>query len=70
MKALKGSSRGKAQRGQYLPAMGLDCYKWYQSQTPGDVPVKRLFPKEGRHEAVCEQGRWAPKGVDLVGVPH
>ena len=22
--------------------MGLGCYKWYQSQTPGDVSTRRL----------------------------
>ena len=26
------------QRGQYLLAVGLGCYKWYQSQTPSSVP--------------------------------
>ena len=29
----------------------------------------RLFPEGGRHEAVCQHGRWASKEVDLVGVP-
>ena len=27
--------------------MGFDCYKWYQSQTPGDVPARRLSSKGG-----------------------
>ena len=27
-------------------------------------------PKGGRHEAVCQQGRWSRRGVDLVGIPH
>ena len=31
--------------------------------------VRRLSSKGGGHEAVCQQGRWAPKGVDW-GVPH
>ena len=30
----------------------------------------RCFPKGGRHETVCKQGRWVLKGVDLVVVPH
>ena len=31
LKTLKGSPKGKAQRGQYLLAVGLGHYKWYQS---------------------------------------
>ena len=27
--------------------MSLGCYKCYQSQTPGDVPARRLSPKRG-----------------------
>ena len=49
--------------------MELDCYKWYQSQTLGDVPARRLNPKRGGHKVVCQQGRWAPKGGGLGG-PH
>ena len=45
-KTLRGSPGGKAQRGQYLLAVDLDCYKWYQSQAL----------------AVCQGGRWAPRG--------
>ena len=30
----------------------------------------RCSPKVGRHKAVCQDGRWAPKGVDLGSVPH
>ena len=33
------------------------------------MPTRTLGPEGGEHEAVCEQGRWAPKGVDW-GVPH
>ena len=55
-KALKGSPKGKTQRGQYLLAVDLGRYKWYQSQTPNDVPAFSLFPKGGRHEAVCQYG--------------
>ena len=50
-------------------AVGLGCYKWYQNQTTGDVSARRLSLEEGGHEAVCQQGRWAPKGMDW-GVPH
>ena len=45
-------------------AVGLDGYKWYQSKTPGDVPARRLIPEGGGHEALCQQGRWVPRGVD------
>ena len=45
LKTLRGSPEGKAQREQYLLAVGLGCYKWYQSQTSGDVPVKTLGPQ-------------------------
>ena len=46
-KVLKGSSKGKVQGGQYLLLVGLDSYKWYQSQTPDDVPAISLFPEGG-----------------------
>ncbi|KAG7016579.1 Protein REVEILLE 1 [Cucurbita argyrosperma subsp. argyrosperma] len=62
-KTSKGKSeKGKTQRGQYLRGLGL-----YLSQTPGDVPVKILNPEGSGHEAMCQQGRWAPKGMDY---PH
>ena len=60
-KILRGSSKGKAQRGQYLLVVDLGCYKWYKNQTPGDVLVEGWAPKEGGHEAVCQWGRWASK---------
>ena len=34
------------------------------------MPARRLSSKGGEHEAKCQQGRWALKGVDLVGGPH
>ena len=46
-KALRGSPKGKAQRGQYLLAVDLGRYKWYQSQSPDDVPAFSLFPEGG-----------------------
>ena len=46
-KTLRGNTEGKAQIGQYLLVVGLGRYKWYQSQTPGDVPARRLSPEEG-----------------------
>ena len=30
-KTLRGSPEGKAQRGQYLLAVGMICCKWYQN---------------------------------------
>ena len=47
LKTLSGSSKGEAQRGQYLLAVGLGRYKWYQSQTPSGVPARTLGLKEG-----------------------
>ena len=44
LKTLMGSPEGKVQRGQYLLAVDLGRYKWYQSQTLGDVSVGRLSP--------------------------
>ena len=68
LKTLRESSKGKVQREQYLLAVGLSRYKWYQSQTPGDVPARRLSPEEGGHEVVCQQGRWARRG--WIGRSH
>ena len=79
LKTLRGSPKREAQKGQYLPVVGFGGYKWYQSQAlgdvpvkkwyqsqaSGDVPVKRLSPEGGGHEAVCQQGRWVPKGDGL-----
>ena len=44
-KTLRGSSEGNAQRRQYLLAVSLSCYKWYQSQTPSGVPARTLGPQ-------------------------
>ena len=41
---------------------GLGAYKWYQSQTLGDVSARRLCLEGGGHKAMCQQGRWASKG--------
>ena len=43
-KALKGSPNEKTQRGQYLLAVDLERYKWYQSQTLDNVSTFLLFP--------------------------
>ena len=43
-RTLSRSMKGKTQRGQYLLVEGLGRYKWYQCQTLGDVPVRRLNP--------------------------
>ena len=67
LKTLRGSPKGK-ERGQYLLAVGLGRYKWYQSQTPGDVPARRLFPEGGRHDVGCASKDAGPRRwVDLVG---
>ena len=46
-KALRGSPKEKAQRGQYLLAVNLGRYKWYQSQSPDDVSAFSLFHEGG-----------------------
>ena len=50
--------------------MDLGRYKWYQSQTPDDVPAFSLFPEGGRHEACASKDAGPGRGVDLVAVPH
>ena len=44
-KALRGSPKGKTQIGQYLLAVDLGRYKWYQSQTSDELLAFSLFPK-------------------------
>ena len=53
LKTLRGSPKEKTQRGQYLVAVGLGRYKWYQSQTMADVLERRLSPDRDEHETVC-----------------
>ena len=64
---LRGSPNGKAQKRWYLLAVGLDCYKWYQNQTPGDVPARRLSPKGGWTRGGVPARMLAPKGGGLWG---
>ena len=40
----------------------MGCYKWYQSKTPSDVPVRRLSPDEG-----WTQGSVLAKTLGLEG---
>ena len=64
-KTLRGSPEGKAQRRQYLLVMSLDCYKWYQIWTPGDVPERRLSPEWGwRQDSVPTRTLDPEGGVD------
>ena len=65
---MRGSPKRKAQRGQYLLVVGLGRYKWYQSQTLGDVPARRLSPEGGGPKTVCQQGHWA-SNRDGLGSP-
>ena len=46
-----GSEKGKSKKDNVVD---LSCYKWYQSETPNDVSAFSLFPKRGRHKAVCQ----------------
>ena len=52
-KNLERKSKGKTQKGQYLLAVSLSYYKWYQSQTLDGVPMKTLGTS------------WALKGTGL-----
>ena len=53
-----------------MPAVGLGRYKWYQSQTPGDVPARRLVPRRAVDTRQCASKNTRPRrGVDLVEVP-
>ena len=62
LKTLRGSPKGKAERGQYLLTVSLGCYKWYQSQTLGDVPAKRLSPRRGWTRAGVPARTLGPEG--------
>ena len=44
---LEESPEGKTQREQYLLAVGLNCYKWYQSKIPGGLSARTLSPPRG-----------------------
>ena len=77
-KALWGSPKGKAQRGQYLLAVDLGRYKWYQSQTSYDVPAFSLwetlahFIKAWRRSCWTQPPLWetlGPKGGGFGGGP-
>ena len=54
----------RQQRGQYLLAVSLSRYKWYHSQTPDDVPVRRLSPEGGGHEGCASKEAGLRRGVD------
>ena len=54
-------------------------YKWYQSQTPNDVPVRTLGPKGGGFRGgptsiggrkECQREHWVQKGVDCDRTNH
>ena len=53
LKTLRESPEGEAQRGPDLLVVGLSCYKWYQSQTPGGVPARMLSSEGGGYRSVC-----------------
>ena len=46
-------------------AVGLGCYKWYQSQTRGDVPARRLSPEEGWTRSSVPTRMVGPEGGGL-----
>ena len=69
-KVLRGSPKGKAQRGQYLLAVDLGRYKWYQSQTPDDVPTFSLFPEGVDTRRCASKDAGLKREVNLGAVPH
>ena len=58
-KTLRGNSKGKAQRERYLIAVGLNYYKWQQSQALGGGPTRTLGPKG----VDCEISHWFERGT-------
>ena len=71
LKTLRESPKGKAQRGQYLLAVDLGRYKWYQSQTPDDVAARRLFPEGGQTRGRVSIRTLGPEGGGFWwGGPH
>ena len=68
LKTLRGTRKRKAQRGQYLLAVGLGRYKWYQSQILGNVQVRRLFP-EGVDTRRCASKDAGSEGGGFGGGP-
>ena len=67
-KALSRSPKWKVQRGQYLLAVDLGCYKWYQSQTPDDVSAFSVFP-QGVDMRRCASKDVGPKEGGFGGDP-
>ena len=65
LKTLRRSPNGKTQRGQYLLKVELGCYKWYQSQTSGDVPTRRLSSKGGWTRGGVPARTLGPEGGGL-----
>ena len=47
--------------------MGLGYYKWYQSQTPGDVPARRLNLEGGWTRDGVLARTLGPEGGGLGG---
>ena len=70
-KNLEGKPERESPKRQYLLAVGLGRYKWYQSQTPGDVPAKRLSPGGGWTRGGVLARTLAPKGGEVDReIPH
>ena len=62
LKTLRESSKGKAQRGQYLLEVGLDGYKWYKSQALDNVLARRLSPEGGWTQDFMPARTLGPEG--------
>ena len=70
LKELRRSPKEKVQKGQYLLAMDLNRYKWYQCQTWGNVLARRLFFEGGWTQGGVPIRTLAPKGVGFGGILH
>ena len=57
-KTFKGKPKRESSKKTILASSGLELLQMVSE------PTRRLSPERGRHETVCQQERWASKGVD------
>ena len=68
-KNLDGKSERENPKRTISASGGLDGYKWYQSQTPDDVPARRLTPKEVDTRRCANKDAGPQRGWTQGGVP-
>ena len=66
-KNLEGKPARENPKRHYLLGVDLSCYKWYQSQTLGDVPTRRLNPEGGWTQGSVLARTLGPEGSELGG---